>query len=501
MILAPGNRYTEAQRERTLCHSALRQPSPDEERHHLLCQCKNLMKNNGNPDFNNDDTTSDESSFCSVEFQSREKKHERRECGTKCFPSTSPDTRTRTRINSANKHISDAKAQFHRLSAALENAGVSSRMDFDNCKECDNPNNTIHPNETSPTSTLNFPDEHVPPAFCTTHQSAVMNQSIFCNETTVLTTASNPCEIQMHKPSHTFVVCADSQIGMTSQNKEWETELNYCREAISKMNQLSPKPAFVCVCGDLIDMEYTFFANETTGLTKEQCDKIQDDQNAAFKEVWSTLDDDIPLVCLCGNHDIGNVPTRTSIEKFKSAFGDEYLAFWSNGSYNIVMNNVLFSEPSGAMDMFEEHLTWLEERLEYGVSHQANHIFVFGHHPWFLYNDDEVEEDLKGVIPFPEEWGSRDGAGFPERYFGIRKKYRDMALSLFKKYGVSACFSGHFHQNVVSKSSFGMDMIITGPLSLVFDSDNKPESYEENVRGIRIVEVTKGHFSHRFETL
>eukprot|EP00978_Attheya_sp_CCMP212_P024372 scaffold76440_cov52-Attheya_sp.AAC.1 len=41
-----------------------------------------------------------------------------------------------------------------------------------------------------------------------------------------------------------------------------------------------------------------------------------------------------------------------------------------------------------------------------------------------------------------------------------------MAMLLFEEYGVTACVSGHFHQNVVAKASWGMGMIVMGPLSM-----------------------------------
>lgn len=215
---------------------------------------------------------------------------------------------------------------------------------------------------------------------------------------------------------------------------------------------------------------------------------------------------------------LGNRPTPNSIEKFRDAFGDEYLAFWCNGTYNIVLNNVLFTNPDGAEQIFLEQLDWLEERLEYANRHHATQIFVFAHHPWFLYDD---EEDIKDFVPgagssFPKEWddgsGKFDGAIFPDEYFSVPKKYRKLALDLFKEYHVSACFSGHFHQNLISKASFGMDMIITGPLSMVFNSSGKPEQPEGNSRGFRVVEVSvdtrkehrslgNGKFVHHFESI
>ncbi len=186
------------------------------------------------------------------------------------------------------------------------------------------------------------------------------------------------------------------------------------------------------------------------------------------------LDPSIALVCLCGNHDIGNRPTPRSISRFRSAFGDEYLAFWSNGSYNIVLNNVVYQDPTGAERIFKTQHRWLENRLQYARDHQATNIFVFSHHPWFLYDEFEDPEELTGYSLFPVEWRLLNYEGsFPDSYFSMPKKYRIMALNLFRQYGVKACFSGHFHQNLVSKTSWGMDMIITSSLSVVFDSTGK----------------------------
>jgi hypothetical protein len=330
--------------------------------------------------------------------------------------------------------------------------------------------------------------------------------TVLQGEDTTTTCAETYCsssEIESSRHHYTFVVCADTQIGMSSQNKEWETELQYSREAILKINAMEPKPLFVSICGDLVDMEWTFYKNSIASFSKEDCDRIQDQQNQDFKETWALLHDSIPLICLCGNHDVGNRPTKTSIQKFKSFFGDDYLAFWTNGSYNIVLNSVLFSNPDDAMELYDEQLTWLESRLIYAKNHSANHIFVFGHHPWFLYSEDEEPEDLTGGCPYPKEWGKSDQV-FSDLYFPVPKYQRQVAMRLFHKYGVSACFSGHFHQNLVSKSKFGMQMIVTAPLSIVFESTGKPKEQnelEENGRGIRIVTVFHNHFTHRFDLL
>ena len=103
------------------------------------------------------------------------------------------------------------------------------------------------------------------------------------------------------------------------------------------------------------------------------------------------------------------------------------------------------------------------------------------------------------------------GAKFADYYFTVPIEYRKIALDLFKKYDVKACFSGHFHQNVITKTSWGMDMIVSGPLSMLLTSELKDQKTlrksrqeeEEEVHdvGIRIVDVSDDSFKHKFLSL
>jgi hypothetical protein len=74
-------------------------------------------------------------------------------------------------------------------------------------------------------------------------------------------------------------------------------------------------------------------------------------------------------------------------------------------------------------------------------------------------------------------------------------------LDMFKKYKVTAAFAGHFHQNLVTKTSFGMEMITTSALSVVLQSNGIPKDFNEpRTRGLRRVNVNKapGEFDHEF---
>lgn len=309
---------------------------------------------------------------------------------------------------------------------------------------------------------------------------------------------------------YTFVVAADTQLGMmdqnskTKDNKESYAEVEYSRRAIAAINKLNPRPLFCCICGDLVDMTSGIYTNtpkatnESSGedvqlvWTKEECDTVQDEQFQIFQETWEELHHDIPLICLCGNHDVGNRPNAASIERFREHFGDDYFAFWANGSYSIVINSSLISQPDDAMELYETQLQWIEERLLYAKEAKAAIVFVFSHHPIFLYDEDEDETQLTGTLTI--QWPPADAHRYDpqlrisESYFPLPRVRRKRLLDLFAKYHVAACFAGHFHQNLIRTTSFGMDMITTGPLSLVLPSNNNP-SEEPFSLGFRLVHV------------
>ena len=60
----------------------------------------------------------------------------------------------------------------------------------------------------------------------------------------------------------------------------------------------------------------------------------------------SELDPDIPAICVCGNHDIGNTPTRESVKHYVDKFGDDYFTFWVGGVKFIVINSQFYEDAS-----------------------------------------------------------------------------------------------------------------------------------------------------------
>jgi len=318
-------------------------------------------------------------------------------------------------------------------------------------------------------------------------------------------------EMTRTRTSHRFIITADTQFGILMDGfnmkfPNWQTEIDISRECVQTINSMKgeKRPLYVCVCGDLIDTEGSFsnaLASWKIVMKDWERRVIAERQMKDWKEVWAQLDEDIGLVCLCGNHDVGNRPTAQSIETWTSVFGNDYLAFWVNGTYNIGLNNCVFSDPSGAMDLYEEQLAWLEGRLEYASAKKASQIFVYSHYPWFITHEDEHDLIMTSASLPPKGWGPPD-TKFNDYYFNIPLERRKVVLSLFRKHKVKACFSGHFHQNVVSKTDWGMDMIITGPLSMMLKSTDQLSTAEEKQTiGMRIVDVQENSFKHEFVPL
>lgn len=101
-----------------------------------------------------------------------------------------------------------------------------------------------------------------------------------------------------------FVQAADTQLGMidswgdgsvgaTYPDITWEREIELCQQTVKLLNDMNPKPAFFIVCGDLVD------------AFPDKWPEIRTAQEKDFFHVFSQLDKDIPLVCVCGNHDVG----------------------------------------------------------------------------------------------------------------------------------------------------------------------------------------------------
>lgn len=249
------------------------------------------------------------------------------------------------------------------------------------------------------------------------------------------------------KPFYFFQM-TDPQFGMFTDNHGFAKETQNFEKAIAAANRL--RPAFVIVCGDLVNR---------TGDSS---------QVAEYKRIAGQLDSSIPLYNIAGNHDVGNAPTAASLAEYRKNFGADHYTFQYGNLYGIVLNSSLFFDSSKAPAEAAKQAAWLHSTLERTRRLKNRNIVIFEHIPWFINQPDE-----------------KNG------YFNIPVATRNRYIDLLKKYGVKYVFAGHLHKNAIGKDG-NLTIITTGPIGKPLGKDSS---------GFRIVTLNGDQLSYPYYSL
>ncbi|NXM06914.1 CPPED phosphatase, partial [Tyrannus savana] len=260
-----------------------------------------------------------------------------------------------------------------------------------------------------------------------------------------------------------FIQGADPQLGLMKAwtcgdtdngDDEWGEEIKLAEQAVQAINKLNPKPKFFVLCGDLVHgMPGTLWRKN----------QVQD-----LKNVLKNTAQDIPLVFVCGNHDVGNAPTRETIDDYCENWGDDYFSFWVGGVFFLVLNSQLFFDSSRCPELKEAQDVWLDEQLAVAEKQKCKHIIVFQHIPLFLEKPDE-----------------------DHGYFNLEKSVREEIMEKFHKAGIKAVFAGHYHRNA-GGSYKGVEMVVSSAIGCQLGEDT---------HGLRVVVVTEDELVHRYYSL
>uniref|UniRef100_A0A8C5WKL3 Serine/threonine-protein phosphatase CPPED1 n=1 Tax=Leptobrachium leishanense TaxID=445787 RepID=A0A8C5WKL3_9ANUR len=289
------------------------------------------------------------------------------------------------------------------------------------------------------------------------------DRKVFLKAQGRLFTAFQEDEESQWKGPFYFIQGADPQYGLMKSweigdcdygGDEWEQEIRLTEEAVQAINKLSPKPKFFVLCGDLV---HSMPGNE-----------FKVDQERDLKTVLQKTDQDIPLVFVSGNHDIGNSPTPETIKAYCSNWGDDYFSFWVGGVLFLVLNSQFFFDSSECTELKEYQDRWLADQLAVAEKRKCKHAIVFQHIPFFIQNPDEENN-----------------------YFNIEKNLRQELLETFHKAGIKAVFSGHYHRNAGGKYK-NLDMVVTSAIGCQLGKDK---------HGLRVVVVTEETIVHRYYSL
>ncbi|KAI5753359.1 hypothetical protein M8J77_026189 [Diaphorina citri] len=202
------------------------------------------------------------------------------------------------------------------------------------------------------------------------------------------------------------------------------------------------------VCGDLTNEFPEPSAEKPPG-------DIRARQIADFKRIFSQLHPEIKLVCVCGNHDVGNTPTPYSVDLYRQDFGSDHFSFYCGGVLFIVLNSQYYKDHSRILDLYAAQNQWLDELL--AERRPGDRTIVFQHIPWFVQS--LHEEEVYGNV------------GEGERVKMLEKLYAA---------GVRHIYCGHLHHNneVLYKD---MRLIVTTAIGKQLGQDKS---------GYRIVQVT-----------
>ena len=145
-------------------------------------------------------------------------------------------------------------------------------------------------------------------------------------------------------------------INVTYSDKElegFEKETELFTRAIEAANEYSP--TFVVVCGDMVhDPEST-------------------DQLEELMRVSSLLHEDIKLYWVPGNHDVGDKPTKTLLEKYKERFGEYNYSFREGNCHCIVLNSAICYDTGLVPGEWNNLISFLERELEIASRSNVTH--------------------------------------------------------------------------------------------------------------------------------
>src|SRR5438105_4862104 len=147
------------------------------------------------------------------------------------------------------------------------------------------------------------------------------------------------CELIHASEAEFFVNMADPQMGMFAKNQDTLQEQANLEFVVASINRL--KPAFVVVCGDLVNR---------TG----DAEQIKE-----YKRIMHELDPHIPVYNVAGNHDVGNQPTEQTLTQYRREFGRDYYTFDSGDVRGIVLDSNLIASADSALQESAAQEKWL----------------------------------------------------------------------------------------------------------------------------------------------
>jgi len=293
------------------------------------------------------------------------------------------------------------------------------------------------------------------------------------------------------KGAYEFVLLGDAQIGMGEQQEEEE----FSRRAVEFINNRRQTIKFVVICGDLThNLEDIWAKGDVEGGRKKRLDELK-----SFKKIYCKIDKSIPLVCVCGNHDVGNKPTKDTIQLYTTEFGDDYFVFWSGGVKFLTLNSQIVQGLETSNELSIAHEKWFDTEVQTEHKNEPVHLVPICHIPPFCWDASEKHTN-----------------------FNWPKGKREMWLEKMVNAGVKKVYSSHYHRRAGGKYK-GLEVVVTGAIGTHIVTKEVPEKYQgskldeynfklsyegfertetnEDTSGLQVVTVTKEGLSEKWLTI
>ncbi len=185
-----------------------------------------------------------------------------------------------------------------------------------------------------------------------------------------------------------------------------DPEIDRFQWAIAEINRR--RPAFVVVCGDLVN------------------NIDQPNQAEALHRIAAQLDPGIPIHWLPGNHDLaidGGLPTPDALSEYRQTFRDDFYTFQHDDTLFLALNSETMHRPEHLPHEAPRQFEFIADSLSSRAAREADRIVAFTHTPLFLRDPDEPQRGT------------------------ISDEYRGKLFDLFQEHDVEAVLSGHLHHN------------------------------------------------------
>jgi len=97
--------------------------------------------------------------------------------------------------------------------------------------------------------------------------------------------------------------------------------------------------------------------------------QVRNEQYADFAKVFKKLDPEIKLICVCGNHDVGDEPTKDTVQIYRKQFGPDFFSFWCGGVKFVVLNSQYFKTPQFVPEEVARQASFMETIADPSAKH------------------------------------------------------------------------------------------------------------------------------------